>query len=417
MSFLDFIFKRNRKQSDQDLNADIARLLFRELPGLIEHLDNMIKASSDKKSDKPPQQQNRSSETPQFSAAPHNPDEIMPPVMKCLDFAPVQMRANPALAVRLFHGNLCNFNCPYCFTNAPSTLNGASIKKVLSADPHRDELLTAEEKWQALKYMQSEFGTQTVIINGKGEPLLEPDTPELIDNICDLGMHTLLVSNGSLLKPELLKRWENAPVSFMVKRNAINNDAAENALFGLPEKSRAGDAIRELTNPDNKLTEKYRAERRFAINCVLSKDTADSAPQILEFCRDNGFIPWFDRLLEDGRCTGNYAAANRLSPAEFAKVARSLSEMDKKYGYDYNMTADMNLGCPPELNNRFVQITNHGKLNAITKFGLATDCGLIKKCINCNALANSEDFDDFRYYQCRTRENEVREAFGMQRYR
>jgi radical SAM protein with 4Fe4S-binding SPASM domain len=84
--------------------------------------------------------------------------------------------------------NACNSSCIHCRTRV--------------GNPLRNELSTVElfNIMDTVRHMGTKFLTFT-----GGEPLLRQDILELISYSCDLGMNTLLATNGFLLTPEKIK--------------------------------------------------------------------------------------------------------------------------------------------------------------------------------------------------------------------
>ena len=91
------------------------------------------------------------------------------------------------LAATVFLGR-CNFCCPFCH-NSQLVLSPESVETI----PADDVIATLAKRAKML---------EGVCITG-GEPTLNPDLPELMKRIKDLGLHVKLDSNG--YKPEVLK--------------------------------------------------------------------------------------------------------------------------------------------------------------------------------------------------------------------
>ncbi|MCL2338504.1 MAG: radical SAM protein [Proteobacteria bacterium] len=326
-------------------------------------------------------------------------DSKMPPYLRGMDFSEEEAKKNPLLHVRLFNGNLCNLHCRYCYTDAPYTGNGDTLRSVEDDDNYRTTSL--ETKLKMLRLLRNEFGTKTVMINGKGEPTLEPDFEALVGGINDLNMIPFVVTNGTTLMAKQGKLWKmlyENNASIMLKMNSVENRELESWLFGVNvENARYKNIRRIIESPEGKeWVGKFAADRRIALNCVLTKHTAgdDGAPSILKYCRESNVIPWFSWLISDGRADNDMSVPTDLKKP----LMQKLEQTDREYGYRYTMTEDMNLGCTPEMNKNFFQITAHGRLFLVTKLGDTDSCRkrIDNSCYDCSGMKDCLVNDNIR---------------------
>lgn len=85
----------------------------------------------------------------------------------------------------------CNLDCVFCDTTERHR-------------PPVDELPT--ERWLDIIDEAAEMGVQRVFVLGGGEPLARPDAPRLLRHIKARGLEGILTTNGTLLRPPLLRQ-------------------------------------------------------------------------------------------------------------------------------------------------------------------------------------------------------------------
>ncbi len=128
----------------------------------------------------------------------------------------------------------CNLHCAHCYSD--------------SRDRRYPDELTTEQGLRLLGDL-AEFGVPTVLFSG-GEPLVRPDLFELAHAARELGMRTVLSSNGTLLDDEVADRAAEAGFSYVgvsIDGLARRHDklrgkrgAFEGALDGIRAAQRAG---------------------------------------------------------------------------------------------------------------------------------------------------------------------------------
>lgn len=290
------------------------------------------------------------------------------PYLRGMDFSKEYVLANPMSHVRMYFGNLCNLSCKYCFSEPYCTSRGHTSKSVLRDDLHSEYLLDTIDKIVLLTMLKTTVNTKTVFINGKGEPTLEPGFNDFIMSLRAMNLTPVVATNGTSLFEADGPNWEfmyDNGVSLLLKMNIRGNPEKDAAILGLrPDSKQYRDiAAITTTNTGMEWVRRFAAKRRIGFNCVLMDDTAgdDGAPAVLRFCRENGAVPWFDWLMHTGR--GRYCRP--LNDVQADALVKKLMNIDSEYGYKYTFTKNMNLGCTPEMNDYFVQITEHGRLMRI----------------------------------------------------
>jgi len=185
----------------------------------------------------------------------------------------------PAKDLRISVTDRCNHRCSYCMPAAQY------------AWIDRKEILSFEEVVR-LARLFTEFGIEKIRITG-GEPLLRHDLSELIARLSRLeGLRDLcMTTNGSLLA-------ERAPelAAAGLRRINVSLDALDPELF------------RSMTGRDDlaHVLEGLSVARAsglgpIKINTVVVRGANDSQiPNLLEFCRENGFSLRFIEYMDAG---------------------------------------------------------------------------------------------------------------------
>jgi len=167
----------------------------------------------------------------------------------------------PLLAV--FQVNLrCNSACGYC--NLPLNagryeMTREEIRRVF-ADLYRD-------------------GLRFVFLQG-GEPLLRRDLPEILEDLAGIGFLITVITNGTKLTADLLKRFDQLSVSL-----SISLDTLDRARY---LQIRGGDQLPQvLAGLD--LLRQYRSPK--FLTCIVSEINRDEVGTVVKFARDRGFLP------------------------------------------------------------------------------------------------------------------------------
>jgi MoaA/NifB/PqqE/SkfB family radical SAM enzyme len=103
----------------------------------------------------------------------------------------------------------CNLKCIHCYGNVEELPRG----------------LTSEAAQHVIADRIIDSGAMRVTLNG-GEPLLRPDTPEMIEKLADGDVAVILGTNGTYLKPEIMssvKRANRVEISFDSHQESVNN--------------------------------------------------------------------------------------------------------------------------------------------------------------------------------------------------
>lgn len=195
--------------------------------------------------------------------------------------------------------NACNARCHFC-----------SFPQVAPADRRMADPARLSQGFAAMK----RAGIQYAIFTG-GEPLLYPDLLPVLAQARDLSLETILVTNGALLAPKLIRELKEVDLETVI----ISIDAAT---------GEAHDSHRGLPGLTNHLEEMLPLVQQAGIKIVASVTLSrliDDLDALVHFVRNLGF----------NRLTFSYPLtrldSSYLGCAENDLVAFSLEEMDQLF--------------------------------------------------------------------------------------
>jgi len=160
---------------------------------------------------------------------------------------------------------VCNLSCPACMRRAETSLS------------HKAEKYCTLDKFKAIHAQIPTLGTLNFM--GDGEPLMNPELPDIIHYAAMNDIHTVLTTNGCLIEPKHIAQWQKDKVYHI----HVSVDAMGKELY---EKTRAGaDWSKTLQN----LYLVGRSGIPACINCVLTKQNIHQMPRMVELAHTVGF--------------------------------------------------------------------------------------------------------------------------------
>lgn len=196
----------------------------------------------------------------------------------------------------------CNLNCSFC-------LNDWRGKK-----RPNDELTWAQQK-ETLQKLKKE-GVEHVTFTG-GEPTLHPNLAELIVFASELGLSTLLQTNGTRIDDEFLKKVKG-------KLNGI-----QISLEGMREEQKK---ISKVDCFDRIVANMRKIKQngfRLFTNFTITQQNKSSLKQYLALLNDIGVdVASFTRLYPAGQAIKNWQELV-VSAEEYASFIRELKELEK----------------------------------------------------------------------------------------
>lgn len=208
----------------------------------------------------------------------------------------------------------CNLNCIYCYADA-----GKPAENELSFKETTDVIN------QAYKLGARKFG-----IVGGGEPLLYPHLFKLIDFLNFLNVPITLYTNTTLITPNIAKKLFEKRINIVAKCNSLDRKTQDflSGVKGSFERIQAGiKNLKEAGYPTK--------DCKLIIETVICKPNLKELPNLWRWIRNQGCIPFFERLTMEGRAL-KFKQKLEVSPKELYKIFKTLLEIDQKeYGYTW----------------------------------------------------------------------------------
>ncbi|UCG95523.1 MAG: radical SAM protein [archaeon] len=186
----------------------------------------------------------------------------------------------------------CNLDCIYCHTDA--------------GEKDKNELNSRE--WIKIIDESKELGNEVLWIGGRGEPLLDRAFEDVIKHANDIGLTTILNTNGTLITKDKAKFLYENNVSPEVKIISFDEDIYD-YLAGTKGKlpflrqglknmieTGYGQIIEETD--DSRVT-------RISGMLLLAKPAYKSMPEVFKFCAENNFTPSISDVVAAGRVVKN----------------------------------------------------------------------------------------------------------------
>ena len=125
-------------------------------------------------------------------------------------------------SVRLEVTSKCNLNCAYCHNAKHSNNQGD---------------MTTEELFRLIQNLKKKYNIGKILLTG-GEPLVKSDICDIVAEITSLGIKADMVTNGTLLTLDLLKKLEAAglkrirlSIDEVSDETSVRGDSSPNALW------------------------------------------------------------------------------------------------------------------------------------------------------------------------------------------
>ncbi|MBH0178243.1 MAG: radical SAM protein [Nitrospira sp.] len=167
----------------------------------------------------------------------------------------------PLLAV--FQVNLrCNSACGYC--NLP--LNVGRYE------------MTREEIQRVFTGLYRD-GLRFVFLQG-GEPLVRRDLPEILEDLVGIGFQITVITNGTKLTTDLVRRFDQLSVSLSISLDTLNRDRylQIRGADQLPHVLAGLELLQQYNSP------------KF-LTCIVSDINREDVYDVVRFARDRGFLP------------------------------------------------------------------------------------------------------------------------------
>lgn len=241
--------------------------------------------------------------------------------LKNLDFADFTRLYNEGKIPVLYYDvrGFCDLRCIYCNTDAGKSDDG---------ELNLDELKSVLEQCRDL-------GTKFIGIAGKGEPINDPKFLPALKYSHELGMTTIVFTNGVAIDKSIAKTLYENSANPVVKIDSFNPDVYDQlvgvkgrldlTLKGLENLMNAGYRTDVIETKDKIIT-------RIGISSVVTKLNYNNIPEIAKYCKENKLAPFFSPLDLIGRAIQNYDKLYLNSESNM-KIHREVSGI---LGYPYD---------------------------------------------------------------------------------
>ncbi|MBI4981426.1 radical SAM protein [Candidatus Woesearchaeota archaeon] len=247
------------------------------------------------------------------------------------------------LWVHLWITNRCNLTCDYCYV-VDNHSKDPSLEKVQSWIAHSDAL-----------------GAAIVAFMG-GEPLLRKDLTEIVSSADQRNLMTYLTTNGKLLTPKRLEELAQAGL-----------DILEISIDGYGQTRKSGKTLDGKETLIDWLEDTHRKYgMRFKIHQVLSPETVEETPNLLELVRNRRIPISFGIVYQADKTV-------KFNPKEKEKMEQALRLLieSKRKGLPiinplrYFQDAGFSLEHPYRINcdigKYMIQVSTNGKVYVCSK--------------------------------------------------
>lgn len=278
---------------------------------------------------------------------------------------------NKILTFGIELSNKCNFRCIYCYRDA--------------SQPLPDEL-TQDELFDAVK-QAVELGARKAGVVGAGEPTLDSRLIPVIRFIRKYLTKVSLFTNGTGITLSLAQELARLEVKVVLKINSLNPDVHDELV------GKRGGYELMMQGLQNLIRSGYPQEpRKLEIESVVTKVNINDLPSLWCWCRDKGFVPFFERLTPLGRAINSKID---VSPLELLDLFKAIKEIDEEnYGYTWEIQ-------PPFVAQRCLRHYYNCLIDAVGNVlpcsGVNIVVGNIRKQPLSNILSSSPVIRDLRY--------------------
>jgi len=223
----------------------------------------------------------------------------------------------PLLFLGLTLSRCCNYRCRYCAQEAgrpaPQEVSGATLRELIREG--------------------ADLGVQSVILAGAGEPLLDPAFHDVVRTTAELGLTTVLYTNGSQISPAVGEFLYTHDVSISLKLDTLDescfnwltgcHDGFRRTMRGLENLFAVGYGERECLPDGHSMT-------RLAVNAVVTCANLSDLIDLARYCDQLGIKLFLDNLSLVGRAADNWRDLI-TTPKEYLEAC---AKINSSLGYE-----------------------------------------------------------------------------------
>jgi MoaA/NifB/PqqE/SkfB family radical SAM enzyme len=217
----------------------------------------------------------------------------------------------------------CNLDCWFCYSK-----DAKGPGRVIGLQQMRD----------AVDAMAG-FGAESVIVAGKGEPLVDDALLPLARHVSKKGMRLVLFTNNTLISPQIASELHDLNTTVIAKIGSLIPER-QDGIVGVPG------AYRRIRRGFDNLLEAGFRQPRLAVDFTVTMDSMDEALPLWRYLRSQSIIPFYEPLISSG---GALSDPERLSRAlvprdELTRLFLRLRELDEReFGFTWAMPRGMRI--------------------------------------------------------------------------
>lgn len=177
--------------------------------------------------------------------------------------------------IDIYFGGKCNLDCLYCFTN------------------HNEGKLRTEDRKKLLSQAKS-LGVESFVATGAGEPMLDSGFKEVIQYANDLGLNSIIYTNGNYIDGKMADFLYKNKVSPLVKLESLDPRIHDKITQRGGSCKKAMKAISNLL--DVGYGEVKNGKTRIGVASVYNALNIDKFSELKEFCDKHGILFMADEL-------------------------------------------------------------------------------------------------------------------------
>lgn len=216
---------------------------------------------------------------------------------------------------------LCNYRCTKCF----------NLQNNNCFVPHKALSLDIIFK---LIYEAKDMGAKVIVLAGEGEPTLNKNIKKIIKEIDSLGLFSIVYSNGSLLRKQMIKFYSNRNTMLVISFDSLLPDLYTK-LTGNMDRNifyrvlKNIELVRKEYKKHIEKKDKYKVVR-LAINTTVSSLNKNEVGKIKEFCGDDIYFIC-NPLAKLGNATSNWRDLIQ-SDKDFEEIKKIVKQMSSTTG-------------------------------------------------------------------------------------
>ena len=177
--------------------------------------------------------------------------------------------------IDVYFGGECDLSCLYCFTD------------------HKKGKITTDNR-KDLLHQAKDLGAESFVCTGAGEPLLDRGFREIIAYAYNLGMASIIYTNGCNIDEALAKFMYEHDVSPLVKLESLNPEIHDRITRKRGSQNTAMRGIEYLLSAGyGNVSE---GTTRLGVASVYTKLNIQGLPQLKDYCDSRGILLMADEL-------------------------------------------------------------------------------------------------------------------------